>query len=106
MFDGLLTGVVTTAQGTQRQLHLRHVAAEDESYGTQPLLPAWQAAGLVAPWNPARLAGGVAPPPPPDRSLLMLALLLFLAAVLVDRLRVDVAAIGRRLGALRRRGAA
>jgi uncharacterized membrane protein len=103
---GLYTFLVSTSQGTQRQLHLRRHRAEGESWGTNPELKAWANAGLIRKWKPDFL-------PPPhdesgdnrlvDRSLMGLGLLLFLAGVLVDRQRLDKAGFKTALQRLRSR---
>jgi hypothetical protein len=98
---GLYTFIVSTAQGTQRQLHLRRQALESDAWGIGPALQAWSAAGLISPWQPGALAAqraGANPDRPPDRSLVALALLLFLMGVVVDRTRFE----GVRPGALLR----
>ncbi|EHR70337.1 putative membrane protein [Burkholderiales bacterium JOSHI_001] len=85
---GLYTLRLTTAQGTQRHLHLRRPSDEAQTFGIHPALAAWRAAGWVVDANPATLLRAPAPTadtPPPDRSLLLLSLLLFLAGVGVDR---------------------
>jgi uncharacterized membrane protein len=103
--SGLYTFLVTTSLGTQRQLHLRRHHAEDESWGTNPALDAWRAAGLVSNWDPGFLAqhrDGNRAQLPIDRSLVGLALALFLSGVLVDRTRLLEAGVGR-MKALRAR---
>ena len=101
---GLYTFVVSTAQGTRRQLHLRRHRSESAAWGTNPALEEWRSAGLISPWNPSLLAPrqrgtGVAL----DRSLLALGLLLFMAGVVVDRARLDGADFRSALGRWRRR---
>lgn len=85
---GLYTFIVTTARGTQRQLHLRRQRIEDDRWGTHPALDAWRAAGwlgggdlgtLFAPQTGERVRQA------PDRTLIGLALVLFLAGVVIDR---------------------
>lgn len=93
---GLYTFLVSTPLGTQRQLHLRRHRAEDERWGTNPALDAWRSAGLISPWDPGMLAryrDGDRGRHPVDRSLIGLALMLFLSGVLVDRTRLDRAAV-------------
>jgi hypothetical protein len=97
---GLYTFLVSTPLGTQRQLHLRRQRAESQGWGINPALQAWQSAGLVKPWEPgflARRGDGGRGRLPVDRVLVGLGLLLFLAGVLVDRTRLDVARVGAAL---------
>jgi hypothetical protein len=104
---GLYTFALSTPLGTQRQLHLRHHRAENETWGINPRLAAWTNDGLVGAWTPGELA----PPPsdgsegrlPVDRTLLALALALFLSGVLVDRTRLPRAFVSDRLRRLRTR---
>jgi len=94
---GLYTFLVTTPSGTERRLHLRQHRAETATWGINPALEAWRAEGLVAMWDPGRIAtagDGRRGRRPVDRSLMVLALALFLCGVLVDRARI--AALVRR----------
>jgi hypothetical protein len=87
---GLYTFVLSTPQGAQRHLHLRRARGENEAWGINPALTAWQAEGLVDAWKPDAAISprsAEARQRPPDRSLLALGLALFLAGVLVDRTR-------------------
>ncbi len=91
---GLYGFLVTTASGTQRYLHLRQQRAESATWGTNPALAEWRAAGLVADWDPRRLASSrevERGPRPLDRSLIVLGLALFFCGVLVDRARIGSA---------------
>ena len=91
---GLYTFVVTTARGTQRQLHLRHQRAEGDAWGTHPALATWRAEGLVGAWDPRALFAEPADERAqraPDRTLIGLALWLFLAGVVVDRTSLKLA---------------
>jgi len=93
---GLYTFLVSSPLGTQRHLHLRRQRAESLGWGINPALQAWQAAGLVRPWEPGFLAPGRDAGRgrrPVDRALVGLALALFLAGVLVDRTRLGVAGV-------------
>jgi len=85
---GLYTVVVTTAAGTQRQLHLRRQRAESEHWGTNPALVAWRNEGLMEDWIPNLVTTGRnadRATRPIDRSLVTLALALFVCGILVDR---------------------
>ena len=88
---GLYTFVVTTPYGTERRLHLRQRRAESATWGVNPALEGWRAAGLVAMWDPRAIATAgdrQRGSRPLDRSLIALALALFLGGVLVDRARI------------------
>jgi hypothetical protein len=94
----LYTLLVTTAQGSERRLHLRRQRAESQGWGTSPDLAAWRGAGLIRDWDPRWLTRHEGAPPvrrPLDRSLLVLGLTLFLAGVLVDRTRVGAGGLAR-----------
>lgn len=96
--SGLYTFQVSGPHGTQRQLHLRRHRAENRTWGTNPALQAWQADGLVGPWDPKSIAQSSAverEDRPFDRSLMGLALMLFLSGVVVDRARGDLASLGK-----------
>ncbi len=54
--SGLYTFVASTSRGTQRQLHLRRNAAENETWGTNPALHVWRSEGLVSDWDADVLA--------------------------------------------------
>ena len=85
---GLYTFSVSTARGTQRQLHLRRQGAESQTWGTSTALEAWRADGLVALWDPRTLLAvpaGRRAMREPDRTLMALSLALFLAGVVLDR---------------------
>ena len=93
---GLYTVLVSTPLGTQRHLHLLRNRAENEAWGINPALAQWKAQGLVAdgvPGMPPARPGGAATDHPTDRSLIALALFLFMAGVLADRTRPDLAAL-------------
>lgn len=97
---GLYTFLVSTPRGTLRQLHLRRHRAESESWGTNPALDAWRAAGLIEQWSPSFLArhrDTELGRRPVDRSLIGLGLVLFLAGVLVDRTRWTKAGVRQAL---------
>ncbi len=99
---GLYTFIVTTARGTQRQLHLRRQRTEDDTWGTHPALAAWRAQGLVSAWDPRALfapQAGERARPAPDRTLIGLALALFLVGVVIDRTNMTLA---QALAALKR----
>ncbi len=103
---GLYTLLVTTAQGSERRLHLRRQRAESQGWGTSPDLAAWRGAGLTRDWDPRWLSRDEGAPPvrrPLDRSLLALGLALFLAGVLVDRTRLGAGGLTRVLQRWRRR---
>jgi hypothetical protein len=91
---GLYSFSLTTPQGTQRLLHLRHQQAETESWGIAPELAGWRRDGLLSDWNPRQpltAASGARVQRAPDRSLIALALALCLAGVVLDRTRPGAA---------------
>ena len=95
---GLYTFLVTTASGTQRQLHLRRHRAENENWGISPALTSWRADGLIEDRDPRRATRSRddgSQRRPLDRSLLMLALVLFLCGVLVDRASLRRSSVAR-----------
>lgn len=103
---GLYTLLVSTAQGSERRLHLRRQRAESQSWGTSPDLAVWRSAGLIRDWDPRWLTRHEGGPPvrrPLDRSLLALGLALFLAGVLVDRTQLGAGLRARVLQGWRRR---
>jgi hypothetical protein len=105
---GLYTFVLSTRQGAQRYLHLRRTRGEDQAFGVNPALAAWQAQGLIDSWVPeAAIAprGAGARQRPLDRTLLALGLALFLAGVLIDRTRGSWPAFRAAAARWRRRAA-
>ncbi len=99
---GVYTVAMTTARGaTQTRLHLRRQRADDERWGTNPQIDVWRRAGLIGDWDPAhatrhRAAAGT-DHRPLDRSLVGLSLALFLCGVLVDRVRLSLRALARKI---------
>lgn len=96
---GLYTFMLSTAHGSQRQLHLRRQRAENAAWGINPAVASWRAAGLAGEWQPGLLArrrdddGQRAP----DRALIGLGLVLFLAGVLLDRVPLERAKVSAAL---------
>jgi len=96
---GLYTFLIATAQGSQRQLHLRRQRAESGAWGVNPALQAWRRDGLAGDWQPGLLArrrddGGKRAL---DRTLIAGALVLFLAGVLLDRATLKRATVSAAL---------